>query len=171
MLRHFRCTWPEAKRQILSATATMHRVHVENTARTIARSFPCPTSFLICWQSPAHVLLPLPEDASATHSMFVEHLQSRSRFSHHHRTSVLVSFGQETSRQPEAAVRSLHRDGLVVRSDVVPHDQLNKLNSRMVEDARALQARGKDMPFNYNVGKVVNQTMTTLTFISVLMFF
>lgn len=37
-------------------------------------------------------------------------------------------------------------------SDAIPHHVLDHLNVKMVEDARALQARGKDMPFNYNVG-------------------
>jgi hypothetical protein len=52
------------------------------------------------------------------------------------------------------AVRGVHLDGLVVVEDVIPHEHLDHLNIRMVEDARILQARGEDGPFNYNVGNI-----------------
>lgn len=57
-------------------------------------------------------------------------------------------------RNLEVAVRSLHQDGLVVVEDVVPHDHIDRLNVKMVEDARKLQARGEDGPFNYNLGNL-----------------
>lgn len=57
-------------------------------------------------------------------------------------------------RNLEIAVRHVHQDGLVVVEDVVPHDHLDYLNEKMVEDARALQARGEDSPFNYNQGNL-----------------
>ncbi|KAI1497263.1 hypothetical protein F5X99DRAFT_29263 [Biscogniauxia marginata] len=57
-------------------------------------------------------------------------------------------------RNLELAVRSIHQDGLVVVEDVVPHKDLDHLNTKMVEDARTLQARGEDGPFNYNVGNL-----------------
>jgi ectoine hydroxylase-related dioxygenase (phytanoyl-CoA dioxygenase family) len=57
-------------------------------------------------------------------------------------------------RNLEKAVRSLHEDGLVVVADVVPHEDLDHLNAKMIQDARTLQARGKSMPFNYNVGNI-----------------
>lgn len=63
-----------------------------------------------------------------------------------------LSHGQLTSRNLEKAVRSLHKDGLVVIEDAIPHDDLDHLNTKMVQDALFLQSRGKDMPFNYNVG-------------------
>lgn len=65
-----------------------------------------------------------------------------------------VSSGRLGERNLEKAVRSLHEDGLVVISDVVPHADLDQLNEKMVQDARTLQARGKDMPYNYNVGNI-----------------
>ncbi|KAK4498123.1 hypothetical protein PRZ48_010779 [Zasmidium cellare] len=34
------------------------------------------------------------------------------------------------------------------------HEALDHLNAKMVEDAKTLQARGKDGPFNYNVGNI-----------------
>jgi hypothetical protein len=52
----------------------------------------------------------------------------------------------------EKAIRCLHEDGLVVIEDAIPHEDLDRLNAKMVQDARTLQSRGKDMPFNYNVG-------------------
>lgn len=61
-----------------------------------------------------------------------------------------IATGRLGERNLETAMRSLHEDGLVVVADVVPHDQLDHLNAKMVADARTLQARGKDMPFNYN---------------------
>ena len=57
-------------------------------------------------------------------------------------------------RNLEKAVRALHEDGLVVVSDVIRHDVLDHLNTKMIEDARILQARGKNGPFNYNVGNI-----------------
>lgn len=58
------------------------------------------------------------------------------------------------ARNLEAAVRHVHRDGLVVVEDVVPHDHLDHLNKKMVQDARTLQSRGKDGPSNYNQGNL-----------------
>lgn len=57
-------------------------------------------------------------------------------------------------RNLEAAVRHVHQDGLVVVEDVVPHDHIDFLNEKMVQDARILQARGEDGPFNYNQGNL-----------------
>lgn len=59
-------------------------------------------------------------------------------------------------RNLEAAVRSIHLDGLVVVENVIPHQKLDHLNTKMTTDARNLQARGKDSPFNYNVGNLVS---------------
>ncbi|KND89238.1 Kanamycin B dioxygenase [Tolypocladium ophioglossoides CBS 100239] len=54
-------------------------------------------------------------------------------------------------RNLEKAVRHVHQDGLVVINDVAPHAELDHLNAKMVEDARTLQRRGGDGPFNYNL--------------------
>ncbi|KAK7746216.1 hypothetical protein SLS62_009432 [Diatrype stigma] len=62
--------------------------------------------------------------------------------------------GALESRNLEKVVSAIHRDGLVVVEDVVPHDILDHLNKKMVEDARTLQARGEDGPFNYNLGNL-----------------
>ncbi|EAA33938.1 phytanoyl-CoA dioxygenase [Neurospora crassa OR74A] len=61
---------------------------------------------------------------------------------------------QLSPRNLEAAVRHMHRDGLVVVEDAVPLNDLDHLNRKMVQDARTLQARGKDGPFNYNQGNL-----------------
>ena len=61
---------------------------------------------------------------------------------------------QLEARNLEIAVRQVHQDGLVVVEDVVPHQHLDQLNAKMVEDARALQARGDKGPFNYNQGNL-----------------
>lgn len=58
------------------------------------------------------------------------------------------------ARNLETAVRHMHRDGLVVIEDVVPHAALDALNIKMAQDARTLQARGEDGPFNYNLGNL-----------------
>lgn len=54
----------------------------------------------------------------------------------------------------EIAMHCLHRDGLVVVEDAIPHDCLNRLNEKMVEDAHVLQAKKEDGPFNYNLGNI-----------------
>ncbi|KAF4471349.1 hypothetical protein FALBO_1740 [Fusarium albosuccineum] len=58
------------------------------------------------------------------------------------------------SRNLEKAVRHMHRDGLVVVENVVPHEHLDLLNKKMVEDALTLQARGDKGPYNYNKGNI-----------------
>jgi hypothetical protein len=60
--------------------------------------------------------------------------------------------GRLAPRNLEKAIRSLHEDGLVVIENAIPQKDLDHLNTRMVQDALHLQSRGKDMPFNYNVG-------------------
>jgi hypothetical protein len=67
-----------------------------------------------------------------------------------------LSTGRLNSRNLEKAVRSLHEDGLVVIEDAIPHEDLDRLNEKMVQDALLLQSRGKDMPFNYNVGNSIH---------------
>lgn len=58
------------------------------------------------------------------------------------------------SRNLEKAVCHVHRDGLVVVEDVVPHEDIDILNKKMIEDAHTLQARGDKGPFNYNKGNI-----------------
>ncbi|OHE92521.1 phytanoyl-CoA dioxygenase family protein [Colletotrichum orchidophilum] len=57
-------------------------------------------------------------------------------------------------RNLELAVRHLHRDGLIVVRDVVPHANLDALNSKMVQDALYLRSLGDKGPFNYNQGNL-----------------
>ena len=64
--------------------------------------------------------------------------------------------GRFGSRNLEIAVRSIHLDGLVVVKNMIPHNDLDHLNTKMTADARILQARGKESPFNYNVGNLVS---------------
>lgn len=65
-----------------------------------------------------------------------------------------VEKGSLDARNLEKAVRHMHQDGLVVVEDLVPHDQLDILNEKMIEDAKALQALGDKGPFNYNQGNL-----------------
>ncbi|KAB8258618.1 hypothetical protein BDV32DRAFT_159886 [Aspergillus pseudonomiae] len=53
----------------------------------------------------------------------------------------------------EIAIQSLHHDGLVVVENVVPHDALDRLNHKMVEDAWTLRNK-ENSPFNYNPGNI-----------------
>lgn len=57
-------------------------------------------------------------------------------------------------RSLEKAVRHIHQDGLVVIEDVVPHEDIDQLNTKMVQDARVLQDMGDKGPFNYNQGNL-----------------
>lgn len=57
-----------------------------------------------------------------------------------------------TPQNVEIAVRSLHDDGRVVISDVVPHSEIDALNAFMVKDALKLQSRDENSPYNYNKG-------------------
>jgi hypothetical protein len=63
-----------------------------------------------------------------------------------------ISSGRLASRNLETAIRCLHEDGLVVLENAIPQEDLDRLNVKMVQDARILQSHGKEMPFNYNVG-------------------
>ncbi|KAE8396104.1 hypothetical protein BDV23DRAFT_192983 [Aspergillus alliaceus] len=61
---------------------------------------------------------------------------------------------QLSPQNVEIAIRSLHHDGLVVVENVVPHDALDQLNTKMVEDAKVLQNRKENSPYNYNPGNI-----------------
>ncbi|KAJ5801673.1 uncharacterized protein N7518_003741 [Penicillium psychrosexuale] len=65
-----------------------------------------------------------------------------------------IKNGRLSRQNLEIAMRSLHRDGLVVVENVIPHDCLNRLNKKMVEDAYYLQSKKEDIPFNYNLGNI-----------------
>ena len=64
------------------------------------------------------------------------------------------SGGRLSSRNLEQAVRAIHHDGLVVIENVIDDAALDSLNRKMVQDALALQALGKDAPYNYNLGNI-----------------
>ncbi|KAJ5810463.1 uncharacterized protein N7503_002681 [Penicillium pulvis] len=61
-----------------------------------------------------------------------------------------VNSGQLTPQNLEVAIRSLFHDGLVVVTDVVPHNSLDQLNKKMIDDAQKLYSRKENSPFNYN---------------------
>jgi hypothetical protein len=62
------------------------------------------------------------------------------------------SRGHLTNQNLELANRALHHDGLVVLENAISHEKLDFLNEKMVDDAKKLQARGEDSPYNYNKG-------------------
>jgi hypothetical protein len=68
--------------------------------------------------------------------------------------------GALSQKNLEIATRALHRDGLVVLEDLVPHEILDKLNKKMVEDAYKLQGK-KDSPFNYHKGNIQQDPLLT----------
>ena len=59
-----------------------------------------------------------------------------------------------TPQNLEVAIRSLYHDGLVVVEDAIPHEALDRLNAKMVEDAYALQSKKENSPYNYNPGNI-----------------
>ena len=60
--------------------------------------------------------------------------------------------GALTWRNLELATRALHHDGLVVLENAISHEKLDRLNEKMVEGAKILQAAGDASPYNYNKG-------------------
>lgn len=65
-----------------------------------------------------------------------------------------VQNSQLSPENLEIAIRSLYHDGLVVVNDVVPHDMLDRLNEKMIQDAHTLFARKENSPFNYNPNNI-----------------
>lgn len=65
-----------------------------------------------------------------------------------------IQNGQLGPESLEVAIRSLYHDGLVVVNDVVPHDMLDRLNEKMIQDANTLFARKENSPFNYNPNNI-----------------
>jgi hypothetical protein len=65
-----------------------------------------------------------------------------------------IKNGQLGPENLEVAIRGLYHDGLVVVNDVVPHDMLDRLNEKMIQDAHALFARKENSPFNYNPNNI-----------------
>jgi hypothetical protein len=62
--------------------------------------------------------------------------------------------GGLTWKNLELANRALHHDGLVVLENAISHKKLDLLNQKMVDDAKMLQAKGDESPYNYNKGSV-----------------
>jgi hypothetical protein len=81
-----------------------------------------------------------------------------------------VNEGRLDARNLEAAVRHLHQDGLVVVEDVISHQSLDHLNEKMVRDARILQGRGKNSPYNYNPGNLQQDAPPVLEFFDLSIF-
>ena len=69
-------------------------------------------------------------------------------------TSEEKAAGRLSERHLEIAVRHLLKDGLVVIENAVDHGVLDKLNEKMVEDAKILRDRKENSPFNYNRGNL-----------------
>lgn len=65
-----------------------------------------------------------------------------------------IKYARLSPQNLEVAMRSLHQDGLVVIENAIPHDCLDRLNKKMIEDAYSLQSRKGDSPFNYNPGNI-----------------
>lgn len=65
-----------------------------------------------------------------------------------------VRRGRLTENNLEIAVRSVLQDGLVVVENAIDHGVLDKLNEKMVEDAKYLRSLGDKGPFNYNQGNL-----------------
>ena len=65
-----------------------------------------------------------------------------------------VRNGRLTERHLELAVRHILEDGLVVVENAIEHSVLDKLNTKMVEDAKYLRSLGEKGPFNYNRGNL-----------------
>lgn len=65
-----------------------------------------------------------------------------------------ITSGKLESRNLEIAVRQIHLDGLVVVGDIVPHEDIDHLNEKMIRDARTLQGMKEKGPFNYNQGNL-----------------
>jgi hypothetical protein len=63
--------------------------------------------------------------------------------------------GTLTNKNLELANRALHHDGLVVLENAISHEKLEFLNEKMVADAKKLQAKGEESPYNYNKGFVL----------------
>ena len=62
--------------------------------------------------------------------------------------------GQLTEQHLEQAVRHILKDGLVVVENAIEHSVIDKLNDKMVEDAKYLRSLGEKGPFNYNPGNL-----------------
>ncbi|PMD44857.1 hypothetical protein L207DRAFT_551817 [Hyaloscypha variabilis F] len=71
------------------------------------------------------------------------------------------SRGHLTNQNLELANRALHHDGLVVLENAISHEKLDFLNEKMVDDAKKLQARGEDSPYNYNKGNIQQDPQLT----------
>ncbi|KAG8936386.1 hypothetical protein FRC02_002610 [Tulasnella sp. 418] len=64
-----------------------------------------------------------------------------------------ISAGRLTLQHVQKALEALHRDGIVVIENAIKHENINKLNERMVEEAKLLRDR-PNSPFNYVRGNI-----------------
>ncbi|KAE9375242.1 phytanoyl-CoA dioxygenase family protein [Stipitochalara longipes BDJ] len=72
--------------------------------------------------------------------------------------------GRLTNQNLELANRALHHDGLVVLENAISHEKLDFLNEKMVDDAKKLQGRGEESPYNYNKGNIQQDPPLTKKF-------
>lgn len=79
--------------------------------------------------------------------------------------------GRLHQRNMQASLEALHHDGMVMLEDVIPIPILDQLNERMCKDTRTLIARGKDGPFNYNLGNLQQSPPLQKEFLSPEIFF
>ena len=59
-----------------------------------------------------------------------------------------------SSHNLQAALEAMHHDGMVAVEDVVDLGAIDALNEAMKRDTETLLARGKDGPYNYNLGNL-----------------
>ncbi|KAF8579387.1 hypothetical protein K439DRAFT_1359683 [Ramaria rubella] len=69
-------------------------------------------------------------------------------------TVIEIRAGRLTPQHIQHALEALHEDGMVMIDGAIPqHDQIDKLNEHMVNDALVLRD-SPQMPFNYNKGNI-----------------
>lgn len=66
----------------------------------------------------------------------------------------------------ETAIHSLFHDGLIIIENAIPHDLLDQLNTKMIQDAYTLQARNENSPYNYNPGNIQQDPPPTREYFS-----
>ncbi|GLA34451.1 hypothetical protein AnigIFM63309_006998 [Aspergillus niger] len=77
-----------------------------------------------------------------------------------------LSNKQLTPQNLETAIHSLFHDGLVIVENAIPHDPLDQLNTKMIQDAYTLQARNENSPYNYNPGNIQQDPPPTREYFS-----
>lgn len=123
----------------------------------------------VMYRFPLHIVRRAPRLTPTLQTPIKQYYHDRKQSSHPHTikpSKTELSNKQLTPQNLETAIHSLFHDGLVIVENAIPHDPLDQLNAKMIQDAYTLQARNENSPYNYNPGNIQQDPPPTREYFS-----